>query len=75
MPFAVILGESEQAAGQVKVKEMGLPDGHPEKDGVLVDISDLVAEIKKRLEGSGTVDVHSVTSGIDNATISDAANP
>lgn len=75
VPFAVILGESEQAAGQVKVKEMGLPDGHPEKDGVLVDISDLVAEIKKRLEGSGTVDVHSVTSGIDNATISDAANP
>ena len=49
VPLAVILGEDEQAAGQVKVKEMGLPEGHPEKDGVLVDIKDLTAEIKKRL--------------------------
>lgn len=28
-PFAVILGEDEQAKGEVRVKEMGLPDGHP----------------------------------------------
>lgn len=27
-PFAVILGEDEQAKGEVRVKEMGLPDGH-----------------------------------------------
>jgi histidyl-tRNA synthetase len=33
----------------VKIKEMGLPEGHPEKDGVLVDIKDLTAEIKQRL--------------------------
>lgn len=49
VPLAVILGEDEQIAGKVKVKEMGLPEGHPEKDGVLVDIKDLTAEIKKRL--------------------------
>jgi histidyl-tRNA synthetase len=45
----VILGEDEQKAGKVKIKEMGLPEGHPEKDGVLVDIKDLTTEIKKRL--------------------------
>lgn len=49
VPYAVILGEEEQAAGKVKIKELGLPDGHPEKDGVLVDISNLPVEIKKRL--------------------------
>ena len=49
MPFAVILGEDEQAQGKVKVKEMGLPEGHPEKDGVMVDLKDLVAEVRSRL--------------------------
>lgn len=29
---------------------MGLPEGHPEKEGVLVDISNLVHEIKLRIE-------------------------
>ena len=49
VPLAVILGEEEQAAGKVKVKEMGLPEGHPEKDGILVDMEDLTMEIRKRL--------------------------
>jgi histidyl-tRNA synthetase len=49
VPLAVILGEDEQKAGKVKIKEMGLPEGHPEKDGVLVDIKDLTAGIKQRL--------------------------
>jgi histidyl-tRNA synthetase len=49
VPYAVILGEEEQAAGKVKIKEMGLPDGHPDKDGVLVNISELPVEVKKRL--------------------------
>lgn len=49
VPFAVILGEDEQARGQVKIKELGLPDGHPEKDGVFVDINNLVSEVKDRL--------------------------
>lgn len=49
IPFAVILGEDEQAQGKVKVKEMGLPEGHPEKDGVLVDLTHLVDEVQKRI--------------------------
>lgn len=49
VPYAVILGEEEQAAGKVKIKEMGLPEGHAEKDGVMVDIIALPAEIKRRL--------------------------
>lgn len=49
VPYAVILGEEEQAAGKVKIKEMGLSDGHPEKDGVLVKIAELPVEVKKRL--------------------------
>ena len=49
VPLAVILGEDEQAAGKVKIKEMGLPEGHPEKDGVLVEIKNLAIEVKKRL--------------------------
>lgn len=51
VPFAVILGEDELAAGKVKVKEMGLEDGHPEKDGVLVDLASVASEVKSRLEG------------------------
>ena len=50
IPFAVILGEDEQAQGKVKVKEMGLPEGHPEKDGALVDLTDLVEEVQRRLQ-------------------------
>ncbi len=50
MPFAVILGEEEQAQGKVKIKEMGLEDGHPEKAGVVVELGELVAEVRGRLE-------------------------
>lgn len=49
MPFAVILGEDELAQGKVRIKELGLREGHPEKDGVLVNMSALVTEVKKRL--------------------------
>lgn len=49
IPFAVILGEDEQAQGKVKIKEMGLPEGHPEKDGVMVGMGDLVGEVRGRL--------------------------
>ena len=49
-PLAVILGEDEQMKGEVRVKEMGLPDGHPEKDGVLVKIADLGTEVTRRVE-------------------------
>ena len=63
IPFAVILGEDEQAQGKVKIKEMGLPEGHPEKDGVMVNSTDLVAEVRRRLRGSGGVDA--VADGMD----------
>ncbi|KAL2860698.1 histidine--tRNA ligase [Aspergillus lucknowensis] len=49
VPLAVILGEDELAAGKVKIKELGLPEGHPEKEGYLISRDDLVEEIKKKL--------------------------
>lgn len=51
VPFAVILGEEEQAKGQVRIKELGLEAGHAEKDGVLVYLTELVQEVKQRLRG------------------------
>ncbi|KAA8910080.1 hypothetical protein FN846DRAFT_775528 [Sphaerosporella brunnea] len=53
VPFAVVLGEDELAAGVVKIKEMGLPEGHPEKNGVDVKLDDLVNEVKARLASKG----------------------
>lgn len=44
------------AQGKVKIKEMGLREGHPEKEGVLVALTDLVPEIRKRLERKVTLD-------------------
>lgn len=49
VPFAVILGEDEQAQGKVKIKELGVSDDHPEKEGVLVSLSDLVVEVRERI--------------------------
>ncbi|KAH9994154.1 hypothetical protein F4779DRAFT_218767 [Xylariaceae sp. FL0662B] len=49
VPFAVVIGEDELAQGKVKIKELGLRDGHPEKEGVLVNLSDLVEEVNQRL--------------------------
>ena len=50
MPFAVILGEEEVGRGEVRVKEMGLGEGHGEKDGVVVGMGELVGEVRGRLE-------------------------
>ncbi|KAF2197086.1 histidyl-tRNA synthetase [Delitschia confertaspora ATCC 74209] len=52
VPWAVILGQDELEQGQVKVKQMGLPDGHPEKEGVMVQKSELVQELRKRFKGA-----------------------
>lgn len=49
VPFAVILGEEELGQGQVRIKELGLREGHPEKDGVLVEMKALVEEVWQRL--------------------------
>ncbi|KAJ5744443.1 Histidine--tRNA ligase [Penicillium manginii] len=52
IPFGLILGESELAEGKVRIKELGLklPDGHPEKDGVDIELASLIPELKARLE-------------------------
>lgn len=63
MPFAVIFGEDEVAKKQVKIKEMGLPDGHPEKDGVVVEISNLVDEVKRRI--ANQTDVGALTEKVE----------
>ncbi|KAI0449455.1 hypothetical protein F5B21DRAFT_494195 [Xylaria acuta] len=49
VPLAVIVGEDELKAGKVKVKVMGLPEGHPDKEGKLIEKTDLAAECKKLL--------------------------
>lgn len=50
VPFAVFIGEDELAQGKVKIKEMGLKDGHPEKEGVLVDTSRMAEDLKYRIQ-------------------------
>ena len=49
VPFGIILGEDEMAAGKCRIKEMGLPEGHPEKEGVEVEITSLIPELQDRL--------------------------
>lgn len=55
-PFAIVLGEDELAKGQVKIKEMGLSDGHPEKEGVLVSLANVAEEVKFRLQRKKELD-------------------
>ncbi|KAL8752910.1 MAG: hypothetical protein Q9199_005413 [Rusavskia elegans] len=69
VPFAVILGEDEEKAGKVKIKELGLPEGHPEKDGVMVNKADLVREVRSRLEKPEATD--SVTASINELVVED----
>lgn len=52
----MIIGEDEIAQGKVKIKENGLREGHPEKEGVLVNVSDLVSEIQHRLKRKADLD-------------------
>jgi histidyl-tRNA synthetase len=50
VPLLVILGEDELKDGKVKIKVLGIKDDNdPEKDGVLVNRTDMIAEIRKRL--------------------------
>ncbi|KAM0819298.1 putative histidine--tRNA ligase [Seiridium cardinale] len=56
VPFAVVLGEDELAQGQVKIKELGLSDGHPEKEGVLVNLANVAEEVKSRLQRKRELD-------------------
>nr|POF13046.1 histidine--trna ligase, mitochondrial [Quercus suber] len=58
VPFAIILGEDELKAGKCKIKEMGLPEGHPEKDGIEIEMANLETEVKQRIgrQSSALVD-------------------
>ena len=49
VPYAVVLGEDELEKGVVKIKEMGLPDEHPDKNGVEVKLTELVDEVRARI--------------------------
>lgn len=51
-----MLGEDEVANGQVKIKELGLPESNPEKDGVLVPVQNLVSEVRNRLARKARVE-------------------
>lgn len=50
VPFCIVIGDEELAEGKVKIKEMGLRDGHPEKEGVLIDLKDIVEQVQQRLQ-------------------------
>ncbi|CAD6504175.1 BgTH12-05909 [Blumeria graminis f. sp. triticale] len=50
VPFCIVIGEEELSNGQVKIKEMGLQDGHPEKEGILINLEDIVPELSQRLK-------------------------
>jgi histidyl-tRNA synthetase len=56
VPFSIILGEEEVAQGKVKIKENGLRLDHPEKEGVMVKLSDLVSEVKARIQRKAELD-------------------
>ncbi|AEO70298.1 11c14b2b-8afa-4b01-9e6a-905861fb1820 [Thermothielavioides terrestris] len=49
VPFALILGEDELAQGKAKIKEMGLPEDHPLKEGELISLDNLIEEVQVRL--------------------------
>ena len=72
VPFAVILGDEELAAGKCRIKELGLPEGHPEKDGVMVELEHVAAEVKSRLNHQG-VDA-SITAGLGGMNLDQAAS-
>ena len=61
-PYGIILGEDELKEGKVKIKEMGLPEGHPEKDGVVIERANLIEEVRSRLQARQT------GSGLEKAT-------
>lgn len=49
IPLSVILGESELEQGKCKLKINGLKEGHPEKEGVTIDMANLEDEVKRKI--------------------------
>ena len=71
VPFAVILGDDELAAGKCKIKEMGLPEGHAEKDGVLIDMVNLESEVRTRIRRQGNSAI--LADGVNGMSLEEAA--
>lgn len=74
IPFGVILGEDELATGQVKIKEMGLPEGHPEKEGVLVELKNLADEVKRRIQNKQQGIEHNTSASLPESTTAAVAD-
>ncbi|KAF3927339.1 hypothetical protein ABW21_db0202827 [Orbilia brochopaga] len=56
VPFAVIIFNEQLGLDTVRIKELGLPGDHPDKEGIPVPVKDLVEEVKKRLKTAGGID-------------------
>lgn len=69
IPFGVILGEEELAAGKVRIKEMGLEQGHPEKEGVEVELTSLVSELRSRLANKQPGEVDTLAQQLQGAQV------
>lgn len=66
VPFAVILGDDELAEGKCKIKEMGLPEGHAEKEGVMIEMARLEEEVRGRIgrQRSGSAGIAEEVNGL-----------
>jgi len=53
----------------VKLKELGLPEGHPEKEGVTVSLANLAEEVKKRIGRQTVSIVDSLLTATDELTL------
>lgn len=70
VPFALILGDDELAAGKLKIKEMGLPEGHAEKEGVMIEMASLEQEVTERV-GRKTAST-ALTESVNGMSLEDA---
>ena len=48
----------------MKLKELGLPEGHPEKEGVTVSLENLAEEIKQRIGHQAVGDLLAATDAL-----------
>ncbi|PNS20883.1 histidine-tRNA ligase [Sphaceloma murrayae] len=68
VPWSILLGEEELKEGKCRIKELGLEEGHPEKNGVLITLADLESEVLSRISGAKQADgVVDITKAMGNA--------
>ncbi|KAJ6262703.1 hypothetical protein Dda_1259 [Drechslerella dactyloides] len=72
VPFAVIIFNEQLGLDTVRIKELGLPDGHPDKEGIPVPVKDLVEEVKKRLRTTGGIEQYISRIKLDEAATVEA---